>query len=81
MSYSFCKLIVDEEYFDVIEIMSDFDCMCSIVTKIEMIGKNLSNGDYIIVAYSEEFEGIQFELVVIAEDNNIKFVEVEDYFN
>lgn len=81
MNYSFCKLLVDKDYFNIIEIMSGFDCTCSLMTKVEMMGHNLNDGDYAIMAFDEEYSEPEIECVVIVEDGCIDIVEVEDYFN
>lgn len=81
MSYSFCKLVVDEEYFNVIEIMSGFDCTCSLMTKVEMMGHNLNDGDYAVMSFDEEYSEPEIEYVVVVEDGCIDVIEVEDYFN
>lgn len=81
MNYSFCKLIADEKYFNVIEIMSGFDCTCSLMTKVEMMGHNLNDGDYAVMAFDEEYSEPEIEYVVVVEDGSIDVVEVEDYFD
>lgn len=81
MDYSFCKLIDDNDYFDIIPIMFGFDCICSLMTKVEMIGRNLTNGEYVISSFNEDTEDIQLEIVVIVEDGNIDVVDAKDYFD
>lgn len=80
MNYSFCKLLVDEDYFNIIEIMSEFDCTCSLMTKVEMIGHNLSDGDYAVMIFDEEYQEPEIEFVIVVEDGHIDTVEVESYF-
>lgn len=79
--YSFCKLITDEDYIDIIPIMNGFDCMCSLMTKVEMMGHNLVDGEYVVTAYDTETDDGWFETVVVVEDGCVEVVDVDDYFD
>lgn len=81
MTYSLCKFIIDDEYFNVIEVISGFDCMWSLMDKLDTLQDNLSNGDYVIVGYDVKNTETELELVFVVEDNCIKVFEPKDYFN
>ena len=81
MIYSLCKFITNDDYFDVIEFISGFDCIWKLVDKLDMLQDNLSNGNYIITSYDEKSTKTELELVFVVEDNCIKVFNPEDYFN
>lgn len=80
MSYIFAKLIDNEDTFDFIEIMGGFDCMCSLMTKVEMMGRNLCFGDYIVIRLDDE-EEFEIDSVIIVDEEGIDVIKPEDYFD
>lgn len=80
MSYIFAKLIDNEDTFDFIEIMGGFDCKCSLMTKVEMMGRNLFFGDYIVIRLDDE-EEVEIDSVIIVDEEGIDVVDPEDYFD
>ena len=70
MSYIFAKLIDNEDTFDFIEIMGGFDCKCSLMTKVEMMGRNLFFGDYIVIRLDDE-EEVEIDSVIIVDEEGI----------
>lgn len=81
MDYCFCRLIEEDEYNTLVGIMDGFDCMCSLMTKVEMIGCNLKDGTYVAGFYNQDKEEVEVELVIFAEDGCVSAVEPENYFN
>ena len=65
MEYSLVRVLGDDEFVDV---MDSFDCMCSLMTKLEMIGRNLSMGDYAILSYDYELGEEEVELVIFVDE-------------
>ena len=80
MSYIFAKLIDNEDTFDFIEIMGGFDCKCSLMTKVEMMGHNLCFGDYVVIRLDDE-EEVEIDSVIIVDEEGIDVVDPEDYFD
>lgn len=81
MDYSFCKLINDEDYVDITTIMSGFDCMCSLMTKVDMMGDNLVDGEYVVTGYDAEDDEGWIEIVIVVKDDCIHVVDPDDYFD
>ena len=80
MIYSIAKLMEDNNYCSVVDIMDGFYCMCSLMTKVSMIGENLPYGDYLVYNYDEETEEVNSEIVIIVDEEGIDFVDAEAYF-
>lgn len=81
MNYIFAKMIDNADTFDFIEIMSGFDCMCSLMTKVEMMGTNLCYGDYIVIQVDEQNEEVYVDYVVLVDEEGIEVIDSDDYFD
>ena len=81
MNYCFLKTIDKNNYTSPVMIMSGFDCMCSLMTKIEMMGKNLVDGKYIISSFDEETQEVELEFIIIVEDGEFEIIDTKDCFD
>lgn len=55
--YSFEVTLTDDNCVDKVElkeILTGFNCMCALETKLEMLGNNLVEDTYLIIGYDEE---------------------------
>lgn len=81
MIYSLCKFNTNDDYFDVIEIISGFDDMWNLMDKLDILQDNLSNGNYVITGYDVKSTEVELEFVFVVEDDCIKVFNPEEYFN
>lgn len=76
MEYTLCKVLINEEDIELVDIMDGFDCMCKLMTKLEMIGDNLSMGEYAVLSYDYEEDTEDVELMfTVCEDGTVEIYE------
>lgn len=59
-------------------ILDDFDCICSLMTKLDMLGDNLAYGDYII-GYVDEDDTFNIECFYVVDEYGRAMYEPEEY--
>ena len=60
-------------------ILDGFDCICSLMTKLEMLGDNLAYGDYVIGYVDEDDDTFYIEYFYDVGEHGIAMYEPEEY--